>query len=110
YRFGVIRAMLESVFVVRWNFLSTVGFLSAAALISWLTNQIWTLPTSSSWFEILSMVGHAFVSGTLLTSSYAYYQGRREHLVKTREHLEARLAALERAQALAEHEATEGEQ
>jgi hypothetical protein len=110
YRFGVIRAMLESAFVVRWNFLSTVGFLGAAAVISWLTNQIWTLPASSSWFEILSMVGHAFVSGTLLTSSYAYYQGRREHLVKTREHLEARIAALERAQALAERESTEGEQ
>jgi len=111
YRFGVIRAMLESAFVVRWNFLSTVGFLSAAALISWLTNQIWALPTSSSWFELLSMVGHAFVSGTLLASSYVYYQGRREHLVRTREHLEARLAALERAQALTQHEAEEeGEQ
>jgi hypothetical protein len=56
------------------------------------------------------MIGHAFVSGTLLASSYAYYMGRREHLVKTREHLEARLAALERANALSQDNAAEGDQ
>jgi hypothetical protein len=110
YRFGVIRAMLESAFVVRWNFLSTVGFLALAASIAWLTNQIWALPTTGSWYELLSMIGHAFVSGTLLASSYAYYMGRREHLVKTREHLEARLAALERANALSQDNAAEGDQ
>jgi hypothetical protein len=96
YRFGVMRSMIESILIVRWNFLPTVGFLAAALLISWATNAVWTLPDSGSWYGLLAIVGHAFISGMLLVSSYTFYQGRREWLVAAREEVEARLRRMER--------------
>lgn len=95
YRFGLVRAMLESMILVRWNFLATVGFLAAAFGISWLTNNIWALAQDGSWYALLSILGHAFVSGTLLVSSYVFYQGRRDWLMATKEAIEARLRAAE---------------
>jgi hypothetical protein len=78
YDFGVLRAMLESAFVVRVNLLSASGFLFVAFLVIWLsTTQIWSLPGEGSWYNLLSVLGHAFVCATLLTASYVYYQSRR---------------------------------
>jgi hypothetical protein len=109
YRLGVVRAMLESALLVRWNFMSTVGFLGVAVLISWLTNMIWSLAAGGSWYGLLSIVGHAFISGMLITSSYAYYQDRREWLIRTREELESRLVQLRQASQTGLREEEEGD-
>lgn len=109
YRFGVVRAMLESMMLVRWNFLATVGFLIIAFGISWLTNNIWALAQDGSWYALLSILGHAFVSGTLLVSSYVFYQGRRDWLMETRDAIEKRLRAAEAALAGGSNESEEGE-
>jgi hypothetical protein len=78
YKLGLWRAMLESATLVRWNLLSVVGYLGVSFVISWLTSQAWILPTEDSWFLLLAILGHAFVSATLLAGSYAFYQDRRE--------------------------------
>jgi hypothetical protein len=86
YDFGVLRAMLESVFVVRVNLLSASGFLFVAFLVIWLsTTQIWSLPGEGSWYNVLSLLGHAFVSATLLTASYVFYRSRRTWARQTRD-------------------------
>ncbi len=87
YNFGVFRAMVESFVLVRWNMLGTVGFLVIALGITWLANLVWSLPANASWFALLAILGHAFVSTMLLTASYAFYQGRREWLVAYRQSL-----------------------
>jgi len=97
YRMGLFSAMTESMLLVRWNFLPTVGFLTLAVLISWLTGLAWSLPRSASWISSLSIVGHAFVSTMLLVSSYVFYQGRREWLMRTRQALEVQLKKLQQA-------------
>jgi hypothetical protein len=84
YNLGVVRAMLESIVLVRWNLLSTVGFLLLGFGAYWLTGLIWALPAESSWFSVLAVIGHGFVSTTLVAGSYAYYQGRREWLEQAR--------------------------
>jgi hypothetical protein len=84
YGLGVFRSMLESATLVRWNLLPAMGFLGASFGISWLTSQAWSLPTEDSWYLILAIVGHAFVSVTLLAGSYAFYQGRREWFYASR--------------------------
>lgn len=77
YGHGIVRALRESVVLVRWNFLGTVGFLTTAFIIMWLsTTQVWVLPGEDSWFSILALLGHSFISTTLLVASYAYYQSR----------------------------------
>jgi hypothetical protein len=78
YRLGIFRSMVESATLVRWNLLPVMGYLGASWIISWLTNQAWLLPTEDSWYLLLAIVGHAFISVTLLAGSYAFYQGRRE--------------------------------
>jgi len=80
YKLGIVRAMLESATLVRWNLTPVMGFLGASLMISWLASQAWILPTEDSWFFLLAILGHAFVSATLLAGSYAFYQGRREWL------------------------------
>jgi len=85
YRLGVIRAMTESVTLVRLNLLPVVGFLSLAYGISWITNRVWLLPDEKTWFIILAIAGHAFVSTTLLTASYVFYQDRRDMLFSLQE-------------------------
>jgi hypothetical protein len=97
YRMGLFSAMTESMLLVRWNFLPTVGFLTLVFLISWLTGWVWSLPQSGSWISGLSILGHAFVSAMLLVSSYVFYQGRREWLIRTRRALEIQLRKFQQA-------------
>jgi hypothetical protein len=78
YGMGVLKAMMESATLVRWNLLPALGYLGISFGISWLAGQAWLLPTEDSWYLLLAIVGHAFISATLLAGSYTFYQGRRE--------------------------------
>ena len=89
YRFRVIKAMLESARVVRLNLLSSIGFLFICFIITWFGSQIWIRPGEETWFNILALIGHAFVSTTLIAASYVFYQSRRSWLLK----IQAALAA-----------------
>jgi hypothetical protein len=93
YRLGVLRSLVESAQVVRWNMVSTGAFVVIALGINWLTSWVWSLPGEDSWYSLLAVVGHAFVSTTLVVGSYAFYQGRREWTVKVRQLLADRRAA-----------------
>lgn len=81
YRLGLLRAMQESVSIVRRSFFSTVGFLTTVVLVSWLTNLVWELPPAESWFGALAALGHAFISAMVLVASYIFYVGRREAML-----------------------------
>lgn len=89
YRLGVVRSVLESVQLVRWNLVGTATFLALAFGITWLTGWVWSLPAQDSWYALLAVVGHAFVSATLLVGSYAFYQSRREWTLQVPLHLAA---------------------
>ncbi len=84
YGLGVVRAMAESIQVVRWNLLGTTVFVGLAIGITWLTNWVWSLPDEESWYSLLAVVGHAFISAMLLVGSYAFYQSRREWMLRLR--------------------------
>jgi len=92
YRFGVIRSILESIQVVRWNLVSTALYLGLTFTVTWLSTWVWSLPSEGSWYTLLALVGHAFFSAMLLVGSYAFYQGRREWTLKIRELVAARQA------------------
>ena len=84
YNFGLVRAMAESMLVVRFNLLAALGFLAASSLIGSAANLVWVMPREDSWLTMLAVVGHAFVSAMLLTGSYAFYQGRHEWMTSIR--------------------------
>lgn len=80
--FGLVRSMLESVFFVRMNFISTVLFLFSVCGVTLLFRRyVWSLPQNESWLTILAVFGHAFLAATFLAASYIFYQERREWLV-----------------------------
>jgi len=82
YDFRVVKAMSESVRIVRQNLLSTAGFLFLCFFVTWLSMQVWVLPGDDSWYSLLALVGHAFVSATMLAASYIFYQSRRSWFVQ----------------------------
>lgn len=90
YRLNVVGAIRESFFVVRMNLLSVVGFLTVVLGVAWATGLVWELPPEGTWYLLLAVLGHGFVSSVLWTSSYAYFQGRRDWLAEWREAVLAR--------------------
>ncbi len=91
---GLRQAMRESLRIVRWNFFSSMGFLLSVFLIAWIgATQVWSLPDEGSWYLLLAIVGHAFVSTTLLSASYAYYQSRRAWMLGLAEEITKRQQA-----------------
>ncbi len=78
YRLNLFRAMAESAAIVRRNFLGTISFIVLAMGIGYVGSWVWLLPPEDSWFNILGILGHAFVSATILAASYIFYQGRYE--------------------------------
>jgi|Deesub1362A_J573_1020465.scaffolds.fasta_scaffold00976_4 hypothetical protein len=85
YGLSIPRAALESVLLVRWNLPGVVGLFGVGFGITWLTNQVWSMPYEHSWYSGLAIVGHALISTTLLAASYVFYQGRREWLLAMQE-------------------------
>jgi hypothetical protein len=81
YRLGLLSSMRESVRIVRRDFFTVVALLATLAILSWATGLVWELPSADSWFSVLAVLGHAFISAMLLIASYVFYVGRREALV-----------------------------
>jgi len=93
YRFNLKQAALESIRTVRFNLMSTFSFVVITLLITWLANRVWMLPGEDSWYGILALGGHAFVSAMLLAASYAFFQDRRIWAQKANAILSARMKA-----------------
>jgi len=97
YRFGLKKAILESIRTVRFNLMSTFSFVVITLMITWLTNQVWMLPDEASWYGILALGGHAFVCATMLAASYAFFQDRRVWAQRASAILAARRNAYQQA-------------
>ena len=93
YQMSVWQALRQSLWFVRWNFIGAFGYLVIAFAILWLsTAQVWSLPNDESWFNLLAILRHAFVSTTILAGSYAFFQGRRQWLLARLDEMSARAA------------------
>lgn len=96
YRMGVWQALKQSLWFVRWNFIGAFGYVVTAFVLLWLsTSQVWSLPGDDSWFTILAILGHAFVSATILAGSYAFFQGRRQWLLARLDDLDHQMQSLQ---------------
>ncbi len=93
YRMGVWGALKQSLWFVRWNFIGAFGYIVLAFIVLWVsTAQVWSLPNEESWFNVLAILGHAFVSATILAGSYAFFQGRRQWLLARLDELGKRMS------------------
>lgn len=71
---NALNAMLTSVRFVRTSMPGTSLFILALLIVSQGMNVIWQIPPETSWMMLIGIIGHAFISTSLLASSYIYYR------------------------------------
>jgi hypothetical protein len=68
------RSILGSLRMVRFTLPNTGLFLLAFVLINSGLNFLWNTPSQNSWWMLVGIAGHAFVSTALLAGSFIYYR------------------------------------
>ncbi len=71
---NAIVSILKSWHMVRYTLPSSGLFLAMAFIISEGTGYLWRLPPEDSWWTLVGVVGHAFVTTALLAASFVYYR------------------------------------
>lgn len=60
--------------MVRYTLPQSGLFLAVAFIISEGTAYLWRVPAESSWWTLVGIVGHAFITTSLLAASFVYYR------------------------------------
>jgi hypothetical protein len=68
------RAILNSLRMVRFTLPNTGLFLLVILIINLGLNFLWNTPPQTSWWMLVGIAGHAFVSTGLLAASFIYYR------------------------------------
>jgi hypothetical protein len=86
-RNNIFKSIKVSVNLLRKTLPTTVLFILAIFLLSKGLDILWLVPTESSWLLLIGILGHAFVTTSLLASSFVYYHDALnwiQEMVKTR--------------------------
>ena len=70
----MITSVKVSINLMRKTLPTTVIFLLAVFLLSKGLNLLWLIPVETSWFTLVGIIGHAFVTTGLLAASFVYYR------------------------------------
>ncbi len=66
--------IMQSLQMTRATLPTTGLFLLAVVVLSQGLNLVWQLPEESSWFLLVGIIGHAFITAGLLAASFVYYR------------------------------------
>jgi hypothetical protein len=69
-----LRAILNSLRMVRFTLPNTGLFLLMFLVLNQGMNFLWNTPPQDSWWTLVGIAGHAFVSTALLAASFVYYR------------------------------------
>ena len=67
-------SILRSIRLTRMTLPTTSLLLLAVLILSEGLDVIWNIPGETSWFTIVGIIGHAFVTSSLLAASFVYYR------------------------------------
>jgi hypothetical protein len=84
------RSILGSLRMVRFTLPNTGLFLLVFVLINTGLNFLWNTPELNSWWMLVGIAGHAFVSTALLAASFIYYRDINAWLTAVLEQLQQR--------------------
>ncbi len=73
-RRAVWNSVIDSIHLTRFTFSTTGLLLLVILILSEGLNILWNMPPADSWFVLVGIAGHAFVSTSLLASSFIYYR------------------------------------
>jgi hypothetical protein len=90
---SAFRSILGSLRMVRFTLPSTGLFLLAFVLINSGLNFLWNTPSENSWWMLVGIAGHAFVSTALMAASFIYYRDTNTWLAVVFEHLQKQATA-----------------
>jgi hypothetical protein len=74
-RLTAFTSVVTSVRMVRYYLPGTGLFLLILLVISQGMDLLWRIPSTGSWMTLVGILGHAFISSSLLASSFMYYRG-----------------------------------
>lgn len=71
---NALRAIINSLHMVRFTLPNTGLFLLTFVVLNQGLNFLWNTPQKDSWWTLVGIAGHAFVSTALLAASFVYYR------------------------------------
>ena len=74
FQLDALRAILNSLRMVRFTLPNIALFLLIFVVINQGLNFLWNTPADGSWWMLVGIGGHAFVSTALLAASFIYYR------------------------------------
>jgi len=83
YRLNMLASVRYSVRITRLNLPATSLFFLILLVVSQLMDIIWRWPKEDSWFSLVGILGHAFISTGLLAASFIFYRDANQWLQKT---------------------------
>jgi len=89
-----LRAILNSLRMVRFTLPNTGLFLLIFVILNHGLNLLWNTPSQDSWWLLVGIAGHAFVSTALLAASFVYYRDINAWLKVVFEQLERQTTAV----------------
>ena len=92
---NAFRSILGSLRMVRFTLPNTGLFLLVFVIINTGMNFLWNTPSESSWWLLVGIAGHAFVSTALLAASFIYYRDINAWLAAVLEQLQKRTTSAE---------------
>lgn len=73
---GVFGAVWDSIRLVHISLISVIGLAVLSFVLNWGMNFLFSLPETGSWLTLLGILGHAFVSTSLVTTTFVFYKDR----------------------------------
>lgn len=71
---NAVVSIMSSLRMSRFTLPTSSMFVLSVFLLSRGLSYLWTIPTSDSWLLLVGILGHAFISTTLLAASFVYYR------------------------------------
>jgi hypothetical protein len=90
YKQNAFAAILQSLRMVRFTLPTTGLFVLVSLLISEGLGYLWRIPPSESWLTLVAIIGHAFISTSLVAASFIYFRDINLWLQTVLEHLKAK--------------------
>ena len=82
---GVFGAIWDSVRLVHLSLFSVIGLALLSFILNWGMSYVFGLPEVESWLMALGILGHAFVSTSLVAAMFVFYKDRYRWWVEVRQ-------------------------
>ena len=90
-RQNAVSSIYTSLRLARFTMPTSSLFVLSVLVIAYGLNFLWNIPSSDSWMALVGILGHAFVTTSLLAASFIYYHDMQAWLQTVFEKLKANL-------------------